>query len=169
MDFYQTSNSIFTEIRRAVTPLVGTPEAGVTTGTGADGTPTKYIDKIAEDIAISHIKEENICHLLISEEAGKVEMGGDSGTIFLDPVDGTYNALMNIPFFAVSLCAAVRGCACTLSIGIAGTACCFYVFSQTACRRPHKYQRYSIRRLPCIQKATDPLLLPPNPDILTDT
>ncbi|HPY59490.1 MAG TPA: bifunctional fructose-bisphosphatase/inositol-phosphate phosphatase [Methanospirillum sp.] len=103
MDFYQTSNSIFTEIRRAVTPLVGTPEAGVTTGTGADGTPTKYIDKIAEDIAISHIKEENICHLLISEEAGKVEMGGDSGTIFLDPVDGTYNALMNIPFFAVSL------------------------------------------------------------------
>ena len=86
MDFYQTSNTIFTEIRRAVTPLVGTPEAGVTTGTGADGTPTKYIDKIAEDIAISHIKEENICHLLTRR--GRKERWKEILTIFLDPVDG---------------------------------------------------------------------------------
>ncbi|MDD3573568.1 bifunctional fructose-bisphosphatase/inositol-phosphate phosphatase [Methanospirillum sp.] len=103
MDFYQTSHSIFKAIQKTITPLVGTPEAGIITGNGADGTPTKYIDKVAEDIAVSHIKEENLCHLLISEEAGKVEMGGDTGTIFLDPVDGTYNALMDIPFFAVSL------------------------------------------------------------------
>ena len=103
MDFYEASYSIFTAIQSAITPLIGTPEAAVITGNGADGTPTKYIDKIAEDIAVSVIREERLCHLLISEEAGKVDIGGNTGTIFLDPVDGTYNALMNIPFFAVSL------------------------------------------------------------------
>lgn len=103
MDFYEASHTIFTAIQSAITPLIGTPEAAVITGNGADGTPTKYIDKIAEDIAVSVIREERLCHLLISEEAGKVDIGGNTGTIFLDPVDGTYNALMNIPFFAVSL------------------------------------------------------------------
>ena len=103
MDFYEASYSIFTAIQSAITPLIGTPEAAVITGNGADGTPTKYIDKIAEDIAVSVIREERLCHLLISEEAGKLDIGGNTGTIFLDPVDGTYKALMNIPFFAVSL------------------------------------------------------------------
>jgi myo-inositol-1(or 4)-monophosphatase len=103
MDFFETSHAIFTSIQQAITPLIGTDKAGIITGNGADGSPTKYIDKIAEDIALKHIIKENLCHLLISEEAGKVVIGGDSGTIFLDPVDGTYNALMNIPFFALSL------------------------------------------------------------------
>ena len=49
MDFYEASYTIFTEIRSAITPLIGTPQAAVHTGNGADGTPTKYIDKIAED------------------------------------------------------------------------------------------------------------------------
>lgn len=75
MDFYSVSESIFSSIRTAITPLIGTAKADVVTGMGADGTPTKYIDKIAEDIAISTIKNEGMCHLLISEEAGKVEMG----------------------------------------------------------------------------------------------
>ncbi|NLV26693.1 MAG: bifunctional fructose-bisphosphatase/inositol-phosphate phosphatase [Methanomicrobiales archaeon] len=109
MDFYSVSNNIFSSIRSAITPLVGTKTGGSTTGLGADGTPTKYIDKIAEDIAINYIKQNNLCHLLISEEAGKVEIGGEKGTIFLDPVDGTYNAIMDIPFFAVSLAYAEQG------------------------------------------------------------
>ncbi|KAF5088057.1 Inositol monophosphatase family protein [anaerobic digester metagenome] len=109
MDFYSVSNSIFTLIRTAITPLIGTPEAGVITGIGADGTPTKYIDKVAEDIALSELRKNGICNLLISEEAGKVEMDGEKGTIFLDPVDGTYNAIMNIPFYAVSLAFAKEG------------------------------------------------------------
>jgi len=109
MDFYSVSESIFSSIRMAITPLIGTAKANVVTGMGADGTPTKYIDKIAEDIAISAIKDEGLCHLLISEEAGKVEMGGDSGTMFMDPIDGTYNAIMNIPFFAFSLAYAHEG------------------------------------------------------------
>ena len=35
--------------------------------------------------------------------------GGDRGTIFLDPVDGTHNALSGIPFFALSLAYAEDG------------------------------------------------------------
>lgn len=109
MDFYSVSNNIFSLIRSAINPLVGAEKGNHTIGLGADGTPTKYIDKIAEDIAIEQLKKSELCHLLISEEAGKISMSGNDGTVFLDPVDGTYNAIMNIPFFAVSLAYAENG------------------------------------------------------------
>ncbi len=35
--------------------------------------------------------------------------GGESGTIFLDPVDGTYNAVVGIPFYALSIAYAKDG------------------------------------------------------------
>ena len=109
MDFYSVSNNIFSLIKTSISPLVGTDEGAKITGMGADGTSTKYIDKIAEDIAIEHIKKEELCHLLISEEAGIIEISKNEGTIFLDPVDGTYNAIMDIPFFALSIAYARKG------------------------------------------------------------
>ncbi len=109
MDFYSASHMIFRSIQSAISPLIGTPVASKVIGNGADGAPTKYIDKIAENIAVSIIQKERLCNLLISEEAGTVEIDGEKGTIFLDPVDGTYNALMNIPFFAISLAYAKNG------------------------------------------------------------
>ncbi|MFW6121451.1 MAG: inositol monophosphatase family protein, partial [Petrotogales bacterium] len=69
---------------------------------GADGTPTKYIDKIAEDVAIKNIKKSNIKVNLLSEEAGLLDFGGDY-TFVLDPIDGTRNAYRGIPFYSVSL------------------------------------------------------------------
>lgn len=109
MNFFAVSNRIFCEIRDAINPLIGTEKAGIVTGIGADGSPTRYIDKISEDIAVSIIREEELCQVLLSEEAGKIPIGGQNGTIFLDPVDGTYNAVMNIPFFAVSIAYAENG------------------------------------------------------------
>lgn len=103
MEFFAASEIIFKNIIKAIQPLVGTEQAAAITGTGADNSPTKYIDKIAEDIAIRIISEENLCKLIISEEAGKVMAGGQKGVIFLDPVDGTYNAIMDIPFYALSI------------------------------------------------------------------
>ena len=44
---------------------------------GADGTPTKYIDKIAEDVAIKTIKKANIAVNLLSEEVGFIDNNGD--------------------------------------------------------------------------------------------
>ena len=75
---------------------------GRTVGIGADGTPTKYIDQLAEDVAIKLIKKSDRQVNLLSEEAGFLDFGGKY-TFVLDPVDGTRNAYRGIPFYAVSL------------------------------------------------------------------
>lgn len=74
---------------------------GETLGMGADGTPVKKIDKRAENIVVDFIKE-NSDFCILSEEAGLVERDG-SGTVILDPIDGTSNAVMGIPFYCISL------------------------------------------------------------------
>jgi len=72
---------------------------GTEIGMGADGTPTLYIDKIAEEIAMDVIgKKANI----LSEEAGFVDNDADY-TMVIDPVDGTRNAVHGIPFYCVSI------------------------------------------------------------------
>lgn len=68
---------------------------------GADGTPVKGIDDIAESEAIEYLTENCDCDIL-SEESGFIENGGD-GTIIMDPIDGTTNALLGIPFYCISL------------------------------------------------------------------
>jgi fructose-1,6-bisphosphatase/inositol monophosphatase family enzyme len=75
---------------------------GRTVDIGADGTPTKYIDKVAEDVAIKLLKKSETKVNLLSEEAGFLDFGGKY-TFVLDPVDGTRNAYRAIPFYAVSL------------------------------------------------------------------
>jgi len=71
-------------------------------GVGADGTPTSYIDKIAEDVAIDFLRKSKTKVNILSEEIGFLDLGGDY-TFVLDPVDGTRNASRGIPFFSVSL------------------------------------------------------------------
>lgn len=75
---------------------------GRTIDIGADGTPTKYIDKIAEDVAIKLIKKAPVSVNLLSEEAGLIDNNADY-IFVLDPIDGTRNASRGIPFFSVSL------------------------------------------------------------------
>jgi fructose-1,6-bisphosphatase/inositol monophosphatase family enzyme len=75
---------------------------GKRVGIGADGTPTQYIDKVAENIALRYIKESKLSINLLSEEAGFIDFGGEY-TLILDPIDGTRNAVRGIPFYGVSL------------------------------------------------------------------
>jgi len=75
---------------------------GKSIGIGADGTPTKYIDKLAEDIAVKELKKSKTKVNLLSEEIGFLDFKGDY-TFVLDPVDGTRNAYRGIPFYSVSL------------------------------------------------------------------
>jgi myo-inositol-1(or 4)-monophosphatase len=96
-------------VEESIRDLTGTPEGGVTVKMGADLTPTKKIDQVAEDCIISFLQEHHLCSLLVSEEAGKVKFQGNGGTIFLDPVDGTFNALAGIPFYALSIAYAEHG------------------------------------------------------------
>jgi len=82
-------------------------ERAAEVGMGADGTPTCRIDQAAEDILLKAMDERNVPLNVLSEEAGFVDRGYDR-TLVMDPVDGTYNALMGIPFYSVSLAVCTR-------------------------------------------------------------
>ena len=109
MEFIRACDNLAGVVRDAVAGMVGTPEAGEYVKMGADGTPTKKIDQVAEDIIMDYFTRHPFCRRLISEELGCADMGGERGTIFLDPVDGTYNAVVGIPFYALSIAYAEEG------------------------------------------------------------
>jgi fructose-1,6-bisphosphatase/inositol monophosphatase family enzyme len=96
----QTVDKIYHKIKRAY--KTDFHKFGTNIGIGADGTPTKYIDDIAEKIALSLIKKSKNPVNILSEEAGFLDFGGKY-TFVLDPIDGTRNAYRGIPFFGVCL------------------------------------------------------------------
>ena len=71
-------------------------------GLGADGTVTKYVDKIAEDAALDFINKSKVKVNVLSEEIGFID-NSSKYTFVLDPIDGTRNASRGIPFYSVSL------------------------------------------------------------------
>ncbi len=119
---------IIKEVSRATRPYFGTPEAGETVKIGADGTPSSYIDIIAEEIVIRILKEANVYSYIVSEEIGELRLGkGTKRSIsltqelrrddippeekprfifLLDPIDGTSNAIKEIPAFSISIAVA---------------------------------------------------------------
>lgn len=109
MEFLDSCNEIAREVKDAVRDLVGTPRGGEFIKMGADGTPTKRIDQVAEDCVVAYLREKPLCTTLISEELGRAEFCGEKGTIFLDPIDGTFNAVAGIPFYAISIAYATEG------------------------------------------------------------
>jgi myo-inositol-1(or 4)-monophosphatase len=109
MDFFTACDRMADLVNTAISPYVGVPAGGQIVRMGADRTPTKKIDQVAEDIVVQHLQENALCGLLISEEAGIVKFSDGRGTIFLDPVDGTFNAVAGIPFYALSLAYAEEG------------------------------------------------------------
>jgi myo-inositol-1(or 4)-monophosphatase len=109
MDFFYACNRMAEQVTAGISPYIGVPEGGEVVKMGADLTPTKRIDLVAEDIIVQYLQDNALCSLLISEEAGKVRFDKGEGTIFLDPVDGTFNAVAGIPFYALSLAYAEEG------------------------------------------------------------
>lgn len=109
MDFFSACDHMVELVHESISPYVGVPAGGEVVKMGADRTPTKKIDQVAEDAVVRFLEENALCSLLISEEAGKVSFDHGKGTIFLDPVDGTFNAVAGIPFYALSLAYAEGG------------------------------------------------------------
>jgi myo-inositol-1(or 4)-monophosphatase len=109
MDFFIACDRIAELVNTAISPYTGVPSGGEVVRMGADLTPTKKIDQVAEDVVVRFLQENALCGLLISEEAGIVKFPEGRGTIFLDPVDGTFNAVAGIPFYALSLAYAEEG------------------------------------------------------------
>ena len=109
MEFLSACDEMARMVEDAIADLAGTPLGGETIRMGADMTPTKRIDQVAEDCIVDFLEAHPLCSILISEELGKREFPGEEGTIFLDPIDGTYNAVAGIPFYALSIAYAVGG------------------------------------------------------------
>jgi fructose-1,6-bisphosphatase/inositol monophosphatase family enzyme len=74
---------------------------------GASGTPTEELDRLAERAVLGTLEDERLDWNVVSEEAGVVERGGRR-TLVVDPIDGTANAVRNLPFSTVSLALGAR-------------------------------------------------------------
>ena len=91
-------------VEEALAPLIGTEYGAEELCMGADNTPTERLDKIAEDIILAVFRSRKVCRALLTEEAGMLrDIGGESGIAYLDPVDGSFNAGVGIPFYALSI------------------------------------------------------------------
>ncbi len=69
---------------------------------GADGSPTEELDRLAEAEILRMLEAEGVDWDLLSEEVGHVARGGRRSLV-VDPIDGTMNAIRNLPFSSVSL------------------------------------------------------------------
>ncbi len=119
---------IIREVGRAIRPYVGKEESGEKVKIGADGTPTSLIDIIAEDKIINILKNAPVLSYIVSEEIGELKLGkGTKRSVILtqelrrkdlkeeetpkfifliDPVDGTSNAIKEIPAYGISIAVA---------------------------------------------------------------
>jgi myo-inositol-1(or 4)-monophosphatase len=99
------SHQILNEVDEVVNPLIGDKKSGKTVKMGADGTPTKLIDLIAEEKVVEILEGVNRSLILVSEEIGRIKIGeGNPEVVFVvDPLDGTNNAIKNIPAYGISL------------------------------------------------------------------
>jgi len=89
-------------VHRVVRDAGSSPHRADVVAMGADGSPTEELDRLAEAEVLKTLDVEGVDWDLVSEEAGHVNRGGKE-TLVLDPIDGTMNALRNLPFSTVSL------------------------------------------------------------------
>jgi myo-inositol-1(or 4)-monophosphatase len=97
--------AIAAEIRVAIPPLAGTPRGREEVGLGAGGDRTIYLDQLAEEIVVRHLEQayrSGLRFRLISEELGERDFGGGP-LVLADPLDGSFNAKMGLPYYAVVL------------------------------------------------------------------
>lgn len=128
------TKKIFENVEKLLKDQVGNSKAGEFVKIGADGTPTSYIDIVAEDEVIKILENTDFTSYLISEEIGELKLGKgkqesinltkeldpnfneenknkseseEAKFIFLiDPLDGTSNAIKNIPAYGMSIAVA---------------------------------------------------------------
>lgn len=99
--YAQTLRGIAEAVGKAVlaAPMEG---RGTVLGMGADGTDTKHIDKLAEDLALKELGKSGLKPAVVSEEIGALR-GEEPWTLVMDPLDGTTNAIQNLPLYCISL------------------------------------------------------------------
>ncbi len=96
------------ESQKAISPLIGSENGGEIVKMGADGTPSTYIDIVAEEKVMEVLEGVGRPLTLISEEIGEVNLGKGRPEVIMvvDPLDGTSNAVKNIPAYGISVAVA---------------------------------------------------------------
>ncbi len=103
-DLKRLCDNIAKAVGSAIREMVGTEESGRMVTMGADGTPTKNIDRKAEDAVLAQLRASGLGFKVLSEEIGEVSIGEKPDYfLHLDPLDGTFNAIKGIPFYSVSI------------------------------------------------------------------
>ncbi len=95
---FRIAATVHSAVRQAAT----SPHRADVVAMGADGSPTEELDRVAEGQVLSVLEEEGVDWDLLSEEIGLVRRGGGK-LLVVDPIDGSHNALRNMPFATVSL------------------------------------------------------------------
>ncbi|WXG43384.1 MAG: inositol monophosphatase family protein [Promethearchaeati archaeon SRVP18_Atabeyarchaeia-1] len=91
-------------VRDAIEPLVGTRRAAEPLTVRGDGDVTRRIDAVAEKAAIEVLRQHGKPFTLISEELGMKDYGeAKNERIVLDPIDGSYNAIVGIRGYSFSV------------------------------------------------------------------
>jgi myo-inositol-1(or 4)-monophosphatase len=107
-DWLPVFRAIAAEVHAAIPPLAGSSQGREVVGGGAGGDQTIYLDQLAEQIVVRHLEQayrSGFRFQLISEELGDRDFGGES-LVLVDPLDGSFNAKMGLPYYAVVLAAA---------------------------------------------------------------
>lgn len=109
-ELLELCRTVCENVKKAVSTLEGTVEADEFMFVGADGTATKRIDLAAEDAMIARFKQYAAAAgksvRVISEEYGETFLGDASApdfAVIVDPLDGTTNAIHDIPFYSLSI------------------------------------------------------------------
>lgn len=93
-------------VAAALRGVTGTEAGRETLGIGAGGDRTAIVDRVAEDAivgACERLAAGGARFLLRSEETGDRSFGADSPVLLVDPVDGSRNAMVGLPYFCTSL------------------------------------------------------------------
>lgn len=97
------------ESQKSIAPLIGSQKGGEIVKMGADGTPTTLIDLVAENKVMEVLEGVDRPLTLISEEIGEINIGKSppEAVLVVDPLDGTSNAIKNIPAYGISVAVAL--------------------------------------------------------------
>jgi len=104
----EVCQELIKESQKSTSPLIGKDEGGKIVKMGADGTPTTLIDMVAEERVVEVLEGVGRPLKLISEEIGEIIVGSGSPEVIMvvDPLDGTSNAVKNIPAYGISVAVA---------------------------------------------------------------
>ncbi len=104
----EVCQELIEESQKSTSHLIGQNEGGKIVKMGADGTPTTLIDVVAEKRVVEVLESIGRPLKLISEEIGELIVGNGPPEVIMvvDPLDGTSNAVKNIPAYGISVAVA---------------------------------------------------------------